>query len=76
MNTNKNIKWICPICQSTEYKEMQIMSQIDDLGFSTRTYYECSNCSIHFGDLEKFNTISIINDVADELIDECLKTGG
>jgi len=73
---NEDIQWICPICQSTEYKE--IISNLRPLSLSKRTiisYYECNGCSIHFGNLKKFNAIEIISEVADKLLSEHLKTG-
>jgi len=73
---SEDTKWICPICQSTEYKEIKDNVYTANATNNILLHYECSGCSIHFGDIKKFNAIEIIGDVADELINEYLQTGG
>ena len=69
---DEDIQWICPICQSTEYVKRNNIDFNEQSHRCIKFYYECNGCSIHFGDLEKFNAISIISEVADELLDKCL----
>lgn len=68
-----NDAWICPICQGIEYERSDRV--IKKGAEFVPEYYECEQCTIHFGDPKNFNFITLNEDVIDAEIKKALKDG-
>ena len=70
----EKIDFVCPMCRGEEY-EIHYVGEKYDLILPSEaeiSHYECNNCSIHFGDPNKFNFIDVTTVTANEIIEKML----